>query len=255
MNNTEISTLAKAGFVVVAAEGQTQTNLQVISEIFSKIIPGITSQLVKEGEAMTLRKMINNIENFSQPHNEATLLFKTLSEVFVMGDAHKLALELKNLLRNKVFSSSDMPSLAMRMENETLMFGLDQDEIDNQANRKNIDERRFIELGKSKLKQRNYEEAINDLDKAIKMNPFSEEAFFMRAKARKAIEDLDGASADYTQVIKLNPGNASAYNNLGNVMYELGMFELAILDFKRALELEPCFDTARKNLMIVEREK
>ncbi len=122
MTKTEISTLAKAGYVVIAAEGQTAITLQVLSEMFTVIIPGITPQLVKEGEAMSMKRMIDNLSNFSSPHPEATLLFKTLAEVFQGGKAYKLAIELQNVLKTKNYSAFEMPELAARIKTESFFL-------------------------------------------------------------------------------------------------------------------------------------
>jgi hypothetical protein len=124
MTKTEISTLAKAGYVVVAAEGQTQITLQVLSEMFTVIIPGITSQLVKEGEAMSTKRMIDNLSNFSSPHPEATLLLKTLADVFQGGKGYYLAIELLNVLLTRSYSPIGMPELAARIKTESLLISL-----------------------------------------------------------------------------------------------------------------------------------
>jgi len=122
MKDTEISTLVKAGYVVVAAEGQNQTTLQVLSEIFIMIFPAITPQIVKEGEAMPMKRMIDNLANLSSPHQEATLLLNTLADVFQGGKGYKLAIELQNVLKTKSYSSFEMPELAARIKTESSLF-------------------------------------------------------------------------------------------------------------------------------------
>lgn len=124
MTKTEISTLAKAGYVVVAAEGQTQARLQVLSEMFIVIIQGITPELVKEGEAMSTKRMIDNLANFSSPHPEATLLLKTLADVFHRGKGNNLAIELQNVLITRSYSPYGMPELAARIKTESLLISM-----------------------------------------------------------------------------------------------------------------------------------
>jgi tetratricopeptide (TPR) repeat protein len=255
MTRTEISTLAKAGYVVVAAEGQNQTTLQVLSEMFTVIIPGVNPQLVKEGEAMSMKRMIDNLLNFSIPHPEATLLLKTLADVFEGGKGYQLAIELQNVLRTKSYSSYEMPELAKRIKSESFLFGSDSKDQTDKIHKKHDHQEslKFLNIGKSKLQNNNFEGAIVDFNRAISLNPKLEEAYFARAKAKKGLSDYDGSIDDYAIVIELNPKNANAHNNLGNLLYNKGMISEAAINYRCALALKPGFDVARKNLNIIEK--
>ena len=112
MTITEIATLVKAGYVIVAPAGQSYTNLKVLSEIFQTIIPAITPEIVKTGEAMSMQTMVNNLENFRPPHEEATALLEILGRVFCEGKSVRYAAELQKLLRQKKYSPFEMPLLA-----------------------------------------------------------------------------------------------------------------------------------------------
>uniref|UniRef100_UPI00258A1BFB tetratricopeptide repeat protein n=1 Tax=uncultured Brachyspira sp. TaxID=221953 RepID=UPI00258A1BFB len=63
----------------------------------------------------------------------------------------------------------------------------------------------------------------------------------------EAIEDFDKA-------IKLNPDNTDAYNNRGFTKENLGLYEEAFKDYKKALELDPNNKYAMSNIENLKKE-
>ena len=61
------------------------------------------------------------------------------------------------------------------------------------------------------------------------------------------------AIEDYDQAIRLNPEDADAYYNRGIVYYELGQLERAIEDYDEAIRLNPEYTKAYYNRGIVYR--
>ena len=59
---------------------------------------------------------------------------------------------------------------------------------------------------------------------------------------------FDNAINDLTKAIELKPNNASAYINRGSAHYEKAEFNRAIADFTRAIELNPKSALAYCNL-------
>jgi tetratricopeptide (TPR) repeat protein len=57
--------------------------------------------------------------------------------------------------------------------------------------------------------------AMDDFDRAIRINPLYVDAYIRRGRCRQSMEDIDGAIADYNKAISLDPGSAFAYNNRG----------------------------------------
>jgi tetratricopeptide (TPR) repeat protein len=51
--------------------------------------------------------------------------------------------------------------------------------------------------------------------------------------------DFELAVDNYTKAIKLNPDYAEAYHNRGEVCVEMGEWELAVQDYRRYLQLAP----------------
>ncbi len=111
------------------------------------------------------------------------------------------------------------------------------------------------------LTLRDYENAIADLDKAIRISPDFTLAYLVRANARYLngkMEHDDSRStkearpsrlaiADIDTVIKLSPSMPIAYYNKGVILAEEGDYTTALQNFSKAIELRPDFGEAYFN--------
>jgi tetratricopeptide (TPR) repeat protein len=104
-----------------------------------------------------------------------------------------------------------------------------------------------VERGIEYYKQEQDEEAINEFNKAIEIDPNCAEAYYNRGKAEE-FDYADQAIADYSKAIKLNPNYVEAYNWRG-MAYELDKknYDQAIADFTRAIEINPNYINAYVN--------
>jgi tetratricopeptide (TPR) repeat protein len=60
--------------------------------------------------------------------------------------------------------------------------------------------------------------------------------------------EYDRAIADYTKAIKLDPKHAFFYNNRGIAYGKKGDRKQAIADYRKALEIDPSYQRAKNNL-------
>jgi lipoprotein NlpI len=90
------------------------------------------------------------------------------------------------------------------------------------------------------VQEKKFEEALNDINKTIELDPEYSAAYNVRGNifnnAKRHAEALD----DFNKAIALNP-NASAYNNRGLVFRDLHRYEDALSDFNKAIVLQPDF--------------
>ncbi len=70
--------------------------------------------------------------------------------------------------------------------------------------------------GNAYFDKRQYDQAIQDYDRAIKLKPSYVNAFINRGRAYRYKRQYDRAIEDFSQAIKLNPKNAQALSNRGN---------------------------------------
>ncbi len=94
-----------------------------------------------------------------------------------------------------------------------------------------------------------FQEALNDLNEAVKINPRDARAYEQRAAIEMKINDYDKAVADYGEAIKANPGEIK-YHLYRGYIYELrGDLQNAMAETDAALKI------SSKNKEAVERKQ
>ena len=66
----------------------------------------------------------------------------------------------------------------------------------------------------NKSKKGDYDGAIKDYTKVIKINPKEANAFYNRGLAKRNINDFSGAIKDYTSSLNINPNDKEAYKKI-----------------------------------------
>lgn len=108
----------------------------------------------------------------------------------------------------------------------------------------------FSSRGFAWLEKKDFDKALNDFDEAIRLDPTNELAFLHRGRRWLILNNYDNAIRDFTEAIRLNPEKSKAYNHRGRAWAALGDFDRAIKDFEAALRLDPSDRWARNNLSL-----
>lgn len=95
-----------------------------------------------------------------------------------------------------------------------------------------------------RLQNKDVNGALEDLNKAVSINPRVGEIYNGRAIARLQKGDLDGALADYEKAIELKPSLPSAFLGRGYFRYQKRDFDGALADLNKAIELKPDYADA-----------
>ncbi|MDX2228695.1 MAG: tetratricopeptide repeat protein [Leptolyngbyaceae cyanobacterium bins.349] len=114
-----------------------------------------------------------------------------------------------------------------------------------------VDPRRsqqYIQWGTQKNQQGQHQEAIQDFDQAIRLNPNDANAFINRGYANHQAGNLNAAIDDYNKAIELAPNSAQAFSNRSHVRFEQGRWDDAVKDATRAIELNSNLPEAHVNL-------
>lgn len=82
-----------------------------------------------------------------------------------------------------------------------------------------------------------WEDAIAELDQAIKLDPEFSVAYILRGNAYFSLEQYERAIADYDKAIELDPDSALAYGNRGSAYAAVGQMAQAKADYEKALPL------------------
>jgi len=101
-----------------------------------------------------------------------------------------------------------------------------------------ITEKRIIRAN-TYMQGGNYEDAITDYTKALKVNPRDAIAYNNRGLAWGKKGDYDNAIADFTKALEINPQYSDAYKNRGIAYYDKGDYDSAIGNYTKAVEINP----------------
>ena len=91
-------------------------------------------------------------------------------------------------------------------------------------------------LGEQYFNDGEYEKAIEEYTKVIKIKPRSIEVIYNRGRAFQELDREAEAIADFEQVLKLNPDHVQARLSLGNIDFKLGDYERAYYQFNKVVE-------------------
>jgi tetratricopeptide (TPR) repeat protein len=97
--------------------------------------------------------------------------------------------------------------------------------------------RAFFDRGRALSDEAHYEQAIQDFDRAIKLDPNYPDAFNSRALAYAGLGDHDRTIADFDEAIRLDPNYAIAIFNRGLALQTMGRADEAARDFARAKDV------------------
>jgi tetratricopeptide (TPR) repeat protein len=97
----------------------------------------------------------------------------------------------------------------------------------------------YLETGHAKYAKGDLAGALNDYNKALKIDPSLAAAYHGRGNTLKARGDIEEAIADYNRAIELNPRFSDAYYSRGNVRLTRQDINGAIADYNEALAINP----------------
>jgi tetratricopeptide (TPR) repeat protein len=102
----------------------------------------------------------------------------------------------------------------------------------------------YSERGYMNFKKGDYKKALEDYDRAIKLDNKEPEFFLNRGLIKEKLKDPGGAFDDYTKAIDLQEDFEKAWLNRGNLLAKLGKLNEAIEDYSVAIIHSPEYGSA-----------
>ena len=96
----------------------------------------------------------------------------------------------------------------------------------------------FYNRAMANLSKGEFERAIPDFDRAVRLTPDYAPAFRNRGNAYRATLAFDRAIQDFDEAIRLSPEYAVAFTNRGVAHLNKATYDWAIQDFDRAIRLK-----------------
>lgn len=97
----------------------------------------------------------------------------------------------------------------------------------------------LMRSGESKLKTRNYEEAIKDFNALLSKDSTFINAYIKRAFAYSMINNYEAVVKDYTKVLSSIPNEYNIMQSRGSALNKLGHYDEALRDFNTIIENDP----------------
>ncbi len=97
----------------------------------------------------------------------------------------------------------------------------------------------LMKKGRMHLFQREYEPAVAQFTRAIRIDPFLADAYGGRGAAYQGLGDFPRALADLDEAIQRDPRLVTAYLRRAQVRVETGEIDGALADLERVLEIQP----------------
>jgi tetratricopeptide (TPR) repeat protein len=98
------------------------------------------------------------------------------------------------------------------------------------------------------MRTEKFEEALEPLNKDLKLNPDRVHSLTLKAYALQRLNRLDEAKDTYRKIIQREPKNVLAYNNLGTLLDQDGKYADAAKMFEQAVAIDPKQDVTLHNL-------
>ncbi len=102
----------------------------------------------------------------------------------------------------------------------------------------------YYNKGLEKYNQGEYQDSINDFERALEKSPNLAEAYSYRGQAKAELGDINGSIADYNHLLLIQPKNAEVYNKRANAYHKLKDYDAVIQDYNQALDINPNFALA-----------
>ena len=144
----------------------------------------------------------------------------------------------------------DIPTARNNRGNAYITLGRYQQAINDYDAAIRIDPRfakAYVNRGVALTYIHEYKKALHDFNTALDLDIQDSSVYFNRGNVFKALGFYERALEDYTKALSLNPENVDAYNNRGTTYLKLIKLEMAIEDFTNAITLDPENEMAHAN--------
>jgi len=171
--------------------------------------------------------------------NRANTLYELNRSTLAMFDVEKVLLE----------KPDTVPALFLQglIFTRTREFARAKDSFLKIAHRDSMNSEVYVNLGNVCYFQKQYDEAITYLKKAISLNPKEADAFNALSLVETANGDLLAAMQSIQMAITLKPGNAFYKNNRGYIYLLKGELQLALEDIDYSITTDPYNGWAYRN--------
>ena len=183
---------------------------------------------------------VSNLKKDAKQSERKAWISQILSEAinaFNEKDFNKTIMLCNQVLKmdNKVSSAYNLKGVVYAEKNE---YEKAIENMDKAVELNPKDSGYIYNRAKMHYQFKNYPKALSDCDVAIRLEPQSD-YYTLRAGIKQKTDDIEGALADVNRSIELAPNDAKVYFNRGFLKQAVGDINGALADFLKHLELDP----------------
>jgi tetratricopeptide (TPR) repeat protein len=97
----------------------------------------------------------------------------------------------------------------------------------------------LVKAGRMHLFLKEYQPALAEFDRAIRISPYLADAYCGRGMAYEGLGNVEGALAEYSRAIECDPRLAVAFLKRARIRTEAGDLDNALADLSRVMDLQP----------------
>jgi len=112
---------------------------------------------------------------------------------------------------------------------------------------KNPNSLKFYRLAIDQYKKKNFDDAINNIEKALEYEPKNYQALHAKGLCYNKLGDSQKELESYKKAIAVDPSSKTAWYNAGNVFFNHGDYEMAISYYDKAIQIDEGFKDAWYN--------
>ncbi|KXA95917.1 hypothetical protein AKJ37_06510 [candidate division MSBL1 archaeon SCGC-AAA259I09] len=236
-------TLEEYGLVVVGYGGRDDSIMNVLKKAHNEDFGFFWCVFAENEDVMDklsekTKKVLNNKENaYIVPIDGSEQLFNTLAEELgvnpptgeeIRETAEYRAKKLERKLGKRIEESSGEEKEALKEFKSKSKF-------------------KMLEKGHEKLRDRDFEGAVDTFTRVIKLDSNYAPAYNDRGSSLFSMGKYEEAIDDYDKAIELDPDYAPSYANRGLAYSRIGKYEKALEDYNKAIDIDPRNMKAYKN--------
>lgn len=188
------------------------------------------------------------------PENRGVLFNKAMAQQEEADTAEAAATFERLLSLHRGFDNGYVGRARLRLETGDTLSAMADVEKALSINKNNVNAY-LIRADVAINGRRNYQQALEDMNEAIKLQPKFAGFFINRAFLRRNLDDYYGAMSDYDYALQLDPSNHVAYFNRALLLAEVRDFDRALADLNRVLALRGTDYRALYNRALILKEK
>ncbi len=208
------------------------------ASVFGAVVVGLDQGLNEKTQAQKDKEIrdleARNTQIYKSAEEKASYLLKnttlTKYDEFVKGQ-----IKVKN---NRLYSHKIYLYIPVGTETHEICYIRSRKKPKKKRIVKTIEDN-YYNNGLTKYNNKNYDDAISDFSKYIKLKPNETKGYYARGICKMEREDYEGALSDFDQALIIDPTDINTLKAHGGIYYNIKDYKAAIRDYSKIIKIYP----------------